>query len=156
MRALLGPLASAASTPLVVDVVAAGGVKPTVQPDDWMMCATIRVVVDFPFGAGDAMIGMRDGVRRREQHLDHGPRDLARPPSEGCRCMRIAGRRLTSTMPPPVSRDGAGDVGRDESTPATSSRWSAPRASDEGVLGMDVVGAVHAVPPVDRLAVSRR
>ena len=78
------------------------------------MCAIIRVVVVLPLEPVTAMIGIRLGVPGGNSPSTTCFATYCGSPSVGCVCIRNPGAAFTSTIAPPVSRTGCGDVGREE------------------------------------------
>ena len=80
-------------------------VMPTVQPDIFRMCATMRVVVVLPLVPVMAAMGMRYGVPGGKSMSITGPATSRGLPSVGATCMRKPGAALISTIRrrPPVA-----------------------------------------------------
>nr|WP_235031541.1 hypothetical protein [Geminicoccus flavidas] len=132
-------------------------VSPTLRPRARSTRPIIRTVVDLPFVPVTAMTGMRVGTPRGNSISITGRATLRGRPSEGWRCMRKPGAAFTSTMPPPVSWTERLMSGAMKSMPATSkpTACAARRAIVAFSGWMSSVRSI-AVPPVERLAVSRK
>ena len=79
-------------------------VRPTVMPDIFRMCASMRDVVVLPLVPVTAAMGMRLGASGGNSMSMTGPATSRGVPSLGATCMRKPGPALTSQIPPPVSR----------------------------------------------------
>ena len=76
---------------------------PTIRPEDFMICASIRLVVVLPLVPVIAPIGMRDCVPGGNSMSITLPDTSRGLPSDGATCMRNPGAAFTSTIAPPIS-----------------------------------------------------
>ena len=78
-------------------------VRPTVRPESFSTCPTMRAVVVLPLVPVMVAIGMRAGVPGGNSMSITGPATSRGVPSLGATCMRNPGAAFTSQIAPPAS-----------------------------------------------------